>query len=162
MLLDNGDLKELFDLRFQMADSTPIWQIVPLNLAQELFSVFSIRKSGLILEIQLIGSIYLSCHILHSYLFFRYSSRVNYDVACNMDFHRFPVDEQTCIIKYESFGYTTKQVCQSRSGAAAERVQQVHLHPSIFGNGCIAPVLRSPYYQNNNKKCENLAALTPN
>jgi len=40
----------------------------------------------------------------------RYSSRVNYDVACNMDFHRFPVDEQTCIIKYESFGYTTKQM----------------------------------------------------
>ena len=58
MLLDNGDLKELFDLRFQMADSTPILRIGPLNLAQELFSVFSIRKSGLILEIQLMGCIY--------------------------------------------------------------------------------------------------------
>ena len=52
---DNGDLKELFDLRFQMADSTPILRIGPLNLVQELFSVFSIRKSGLILEIQLMG-----------------------------------------------------------------------------------------------------------
>lgn len=40
----------------------------------------------------------------------RYSSRVNYDVACGMDFHRFPVDEQKCEIKYESFGYTTRQM----------------------------------------------------
>ena len=35
----------------------------------------------------------------------------------------------------------------SQIGAAAERVQRVHLHPSIFGNGCIAPVLRAIYYQ---------------
>ena len=55
MLLDNGDPKEHFDLGFQMADSIPILRIGPLNLAQELFSVFSIRKSGLILEIQLMG-----------------------------------------------------------------------------------------------------------
>ena len=27
-----------------------------------------------------------------------------------MDFHRYPVDEQTCEIKFESFGYTLKQV----------------------------------------------------
>lgn len=40
----------------------------------------------------------------------RYSSRVNYDVACDMDFHRYPVDEQLCEIKFESFGYTSKQV----------------------------------------------------
>lgn len=40
----------------------------------------------------------------------RYSSRVNYDVACAMDFHRYPVDEQMCEIKFESFGYTNKQV----------------------------------------------------
>jgi len=40
----------------------------------------------------------------------RYSSRVNYDVACAMDFHRYPVDEQTCEIKFESFGYTLKQM----------------------------------------------------
>ena len=43
--------------------------------------------------------------------FSRYSSRVNYDVACAMDFHRYPVDEQTCEIKFESFGYTSQQVC---------------------------------------------------
>jgi len=40
----------------------------------------------------------------------RYSSRINYDVACNMDFHRFPVDEQYCEVKFESFGFTNKQI----------------------------------------------------
>jgi len=40
----------------------------------------------------------------------RYSSRINYDVACNMDFHRFPVDEQYCEVKFESFGLTNKQI----------------------------------------------------
>ena len=51
---------------------------------------------------------------INMYVFFinlsRYSSRVNYDVACAMDFHRYPVDDQTCEIKFESFGYTSKQV----------------------------------------------------
>ena len=40
----------------------------------------------------------------------RYSARLNYDVACPMDFHLFPVDEQRCEIKYESFGYTSKEL----------------------------------------------------
>merc|ERR1712210_289084 len=40
----------------------------------------------------------------------RYSSRFNFDIACNMDFHRFPVDEQYCQIKFESFGFTNKQI----------------------------------------------------
>jgi len=40
----------------------------------------------------------------------RYSSRINFDVACNMDFHRFPVDEQYCQVKFESFGFTNKQI----------------------------------------------------
>ena len=40
----------------------------------------------------------------------RYSARVNYDVACNMDFHRYPIDEQVCEIKYESFGYTSDEI----------------------------------------------------
>ena len=39
-----------------------------------------------------------------------FTLRINYDVACNMDFHRFPVDEQYCEIKFESFGFTNKQV----------------------------------------------------
>jgi len=40
----------------------------------------------------------------------RYSSRINYDVACNMDFHRYPVDEQYCEVKFESFGFSNKQI----------------------------------------------------
>ena len=37
----------------------------------------------------------------------RYSSRINYDVACAMDFHRYPNDEQVCDVKFESFGHTS-------------------------------------------------------
>ena len=37
-------------------------------------------------------------------------ARINYDVACNMDFHKFPVDEQYCEIKFESFGFSNRQV----------------------------------------------------
>jgi len=40
----------------------------------------------------------------------RYSARVNFDVACNMDFHMYPVDEQDCVIKLESFGLQNKQM----------------------------------------------------
>ena len=40
----------------------------------------------------------------------RYSSRINFDVACSMDFHKFPLDEQLCEINFESFGHTTKQL----------------------------------------------------
>jgi hypothetical protein len=40
----------------------------------------------------------------------RYATRVNFDVACNMEFHLYPHDVQTCEIKLESFGYTSKQM----------------------------------------------------
>ena len=40
----------------------------------------------------------------------RYSSRINFDVACTMDFRKFPVDEQLCEINFESFGHTNKQL----------------------------------------------------
>ena len=40
----------------------------------------------------------------------RYATRVNFDVACNMNFHNYPMDEQICEIKIESFGYTSKQM----------------------------------------------------
>lgn len=40
----------------------------------------------------------------------RYSSRLNYDVACTMDFRRFPFDSQVCTIKFESFSYSTDQM----------------------------------------------------
>ncbi len=40
----------------------------------------------------------------------RYSSRINLDTACPMDFHRFPVDSQLCEVNFESFGHTTQQL----------------------------------------------------
>jgi hypothetical protein len=40
----------------------------------------------------------------------RYSGRINFDVACPMDFHRYPMDEQMCEILFESFGYTSNQL----------------------------------------------------
>lgn len=40
----------------------------------------------------------------------RYAARVNFDVACNMNFKSYPGDYQVCDIKFESFGYTTKQM----------------------------------------------------
>jgi hypothetical protein len=36
--------------------------------------------------------------------------RINFDVACNMDFRRYPVDVQYCEIKFESFGFQSNQV----------------------------------------------------
>ena len=36
--------------------------------------------------------------------------RINFDVACNMDFRRYPVDAQYCEIKFESFGFQSNQV----------------------------------------------------
>ena len=38
----------------------------------------------------------------------RYSSRIHFEISCSMDFHYYPNDEQSCDIKFESFGYTTE------------------------------------------------------
>ena len=107
------------------------------------------------------NQVVINCNLQFHYLFnwcqmmFRYSSRFNFDGACNMEFqryniklsqiksfflsfnlseqcdlrfcskfssvvrysrftlllfNRFPVDEQYCQIKFESFGFTNKQV----------------------------------------------------
>ena len=40
----------------------------------------------------------------------RYSSRINFDIACQMDLHKYPADKQLCEIRFESFGYTNKQL----------------------------------------------------
>ena len=40
----------------------------------------------------------------------RYSTRVNYDVACSMDFHFYPHDVQKCYVRFESFGYTSHEM----------------------------------------------------
>ena len=85
-----------------------------LSGVQEKFSCFPSASA--------ISAISISSNIILA----RYSSRFNFDIACNMDFHRswlwrwiflceylagrFPVDEQYCQIKFESFGFTNKQV----------------------------------------------------
>ena len=35
----------------------------------------------------------------------RFSKRVNFDVGCQMNFTNYPVDNQTCEVKFESFSY---------------------------------------------------------
>lgn len=40
----------------------------------------------------------------------RFAARVNFDVACPMTFYNYPKDVQECIIKLESFGFTSKQI----------------------------------------------------
>ena len=40
----------------------------------------------------------------------RYNKRLNFDVACPMDFAKYPVDDQTCWIKFESFSYQTSKL----------------------------------------------------
>ena len=40
----------------------------------------------------------------------RYSTRINFDVACAMDFHKFPWDRQICKVKFESFSYSNNQI----------------------------------------------------
>jgi len=47
---------------------------------------------------------------VYNHSLIRYSSRINFDVACNMDFHKYPVDEQYCEIKFESFGLQASQI----------------------------------------------------
>ena len=40
----------------------------------------------------------------------RFSNRFNFDVVCHMDFKAFPVDQQFCIVKFESFGFTEEDI----------------------------------------------------
>ena len=38
----------------------------------------------------------------------RFAKRVNFDIGCQMDFSRYPIDQQKCPVKIESFGYQTQ------------------------------------------------------
>jgi len=40
----------------------------------------------------------------------RYATQINYDVACPMNFRKYPYDTQVCRIKYESYGHTTSHM----------------------------------------------------
>ena len=39
------------------------------------------------------------CYLIDAAVLPRYASRVNYDVACSMDFHYYPHDVQTCLVR---------------------------------------------------------------
>ena len=40
----------------------------------------------------------------------RHSKGINFDVACPMTFHKFPLDVQSCKIKFESYGYLSDEL----------------------------------------------------
>jgi len=40
----------------------------------------------------------------------KFSKRFNFDAACRMDFRKYPVDTQTCIVRLESFSYTKEDL----------------------------------------------------
>jgi len=57
----------------------------------------------------------------------RFSTRMNFDVACQMDFHKFPWDVQVCKVKFESFSYSNQQLrMEWLEGKASQQV-----NPSI-------------------------------
>lgn len=35
----------------------------------------------------------------------RFSKRINFDIGCHLDFSDYPVDQQICIVSFESYGY---------------------------------------------------------
>lgn len=39
----------------------------------------------------------------------RYSSRINFDVACDLDLQYFPVDKQVCEVRFQSFGHSINE-----------------------------------------------------
>ena len=63
----------------------------------------------------------------------RYSSRMNYDVACAMDFHKFPLDQQVCKVKFESFSYSSSQIqLKWMNGSNNQVNSEIHLDQFIF------------------------------
>ena len=60
------------------------------------------------------GHCTMSCFIDYYYcsLFLPPHSRINYDVACPMNFEKYPYDTQTCKVKYESCKLTTRYSCK--------------------------------------------------
>ena len=40
----------------------------------------------------------------------RFSKRINFDIGCQMNFTKYPVDMQICEVKFESFSYSTSVI----------------------------------------------------
>ena len=63
----------------------------------------------------------------------RYSARMNYDVACAMDFHKFPLDQQVCSVKFESFSYSSSQIqLKWRNESDSQVNSAIHLDQFMF------------------------------
>ena len=78
----------------------------------------------------------------------RYSSRTNFDVACSMDFHRYPVDDQICEVNFESFGYTEDQLKFVWSEAHVSNVNP-NITLSQFGMDVELDGYETSYYETN-------------
>ena len=48
---------------------------------------------------------------------------MNFDVACPMNFHKFPWDEQICKVKFESFSYSKEQLTMKWMNETLSQVQ---------------------------------------
>ena len=63
----------------------------------------------------------------------RFSSRMNYDLACAMNFHKFPLDQQVCRVRFESFSYSSTQLqLQWRNKSDSQINKDIHLDQFIF------------------------------
>ena len=49
---------------------------------------------------------------------------MNFDVACPMNFHKFPWDEQICKVKFESFSYSKDQLTMKWMNETLSQVKQ--------------------------------------
>ena len=56
----------------------------------------------------------------------RFSKRINFDIGCQMNFTKYPVDMQICEIKFESFSYKTSVIFKVFS------IRNIHMY-SICG-----------------------------
>ena len=80
----------------------------------------------------------------------RFNKRFNFDVACPMDFAKYPVDDQTCSIKFESFSYKTSKLNMTWDDMVSNNYPkdlkltqfQHHFHPinhdptkNVYGKG---------------------------
>ena len=75
----------------------------------------------------------------------RFSKRINFDVGCQMDFSDYPVDMQSCEVKFESYSYRVHEVFFEWGGDLVENeditlpgyVHHIHLVNSIKRFMCI-------------------------
>ena len=57
---------------------------------------------------------------------------MNFDVACPMNFHKFPWDEQICKVKFESFSYSKDQLTMKWMNETLSQVKQNNLLSQVY------------------------------